>query len=223
MNALLIKNSPKEGPGNIIQYAMDNGIEFHTVEAYLNQGIYNVKRYQFLIVLGGPMGVYEMDRYPFLIKVAKAIEDAFKKEIKVLGICLGCQLMAYVLGSKVYRGKTQEIGWYDIEFTEEGFMDPCVSMLSDASGKTKVFQWHNDTFDLPYGATRLAFSSIFFEQVFRYSNSYGLQFHPEVTPEMILSWLKDREDLIEIIDDTAVYYYQYRQKVKSFYSSFFKP
>jgi len=222
MNALLIKNSPEERPGNIIQYARTNGIDLHIVEAYQGFRINGLKRYEYLIVLGGPMGVYEMDRYPFLVRVAKVIEDALKIGIKILGICLGCQLLAYVLGGRVYKGSAQEIGWYDIEFTEEGRLDPCFGLLSEKSGKARVFQWHGDTFDLPEGATRLAFSSIFPEQAFRYGNSYGIQFHPEITPEMILEWSKDRQDLRDIIDATASFYFEYRQKANRFYSAFFK-
>ena len=222
MNVLIIKNSPHEGPGNIIQYVNTKGIKFHIIEAYRNHRISSLKRYQYLIVLGGPMGVYEMNRYPFLVTVAKAFEHALKSGIKVLGICLGCQLFAYVLGAKVYKGKGEEIGWYDIEFTEKGLLDPCFSTLSDTSGKAKVFMWHGDTFDAPNGTTRLASSSLFSEQAFRYGTSYGIQFHPEVTTEMILKWSKNRQDLKDIIDDSATFYFEYRQKANRFYSAFFK-
>ena len=76
-----------------------------------------------LIVLGGPMGVYELERYPFIKDELNLLERAFKKDSPVLGICLGSQLMARAAGAKVYKGDKKEIGWYDVELTDDGARD----------------------------------------------------------------------------------------------------
>jgi GMP synthase-like glutamine amidotransferase len=83
----------------------------------------------------------------------------------------------------------KEIGWYAVRFTEAGLSDPLFEGLDEVE---PVFQWHGDTFDLPAGATQLAVSDLCANQAFRYgANLYGLQFHPEVTPEIIASWCRE--------------------------------
>lgn len=167
------------------------------------------------------MAVYEMDKYPFLTSVALSMEKALKKGIKILGICLGAQLLAHVLGSRVYPANASEIGWYKIKATIDGARDEVFRTLIELSDNTVVFQWHGDTYELPEGATRLASSDLFKEQAFRYKDSYGLQFHIEVTPEIVREWFSDREDLGIILNQTAIYYPRYRLKADLFYRAFF--
>lgn len=221
MAALIIKNAPEEGPGNLVCFFRSHNIDYQIIEAYTVKKINISRSCRYLIILGGPMGVYEMDRYSHLKIVARAIENALKREIKILGICLGAQLFAHVLGSRVYRGPHEEIGWCDIEMTESGMIDFCFSKFAGERGNGKVFQWHHDTFDLPDGAIRLASSPCYSQQAFRYKDSYGIQFHPEITTEMMLDWFKDRQDLTDIINDTDMLYFQYRLKAGLFYKAFF--
>jgi GMP synthase-like glutamine amidotransferase len=149
-----------------------------------------------LIILGGPMNVYETDKYPFLEKEDKLIKRAIEKDIPVLGICLGAQLIAKSLGAKVTKNNEKEIGWYPLIVTDEGRKD---NLLKHLSVEETVFQWHGDTFEIPKGATRLAESPLCLNQAFRFgSNIYGLQFHIEVTPDMILEWLNVPENRREI-------------------------
>ncbi|MCX8110844.1 MAG: type 1 glutamine amidotransferase [Syntrophorhabdaceae bacterium] len=221
MTALIIKNTPDEGPGNLLCFFRSHGIDYEIIEAYMAKKINISDSCRYLVILGGPMGVYEMDRYSHLKIVARAIERALKREIKILGICLGAQLFAHVLGSRVYKGPYEEIGWCHIDITQSGLCDFCFSKFAGEQGNGKVFQWHHDTFDLPGGATRLASSSCYPQQAFRYKDSYGIQFHPEITTEMVLEWFKDRGDLTDIINDTDLLYYSYRLKARLFYSAFF--
>jgi GMP synthase-like glutamine amidotransferase len=220
MKTLIIKNIPSEGPGTIIEFLNLRGLPYRIVEASL-EPIPDIDEYDVLIVMGGPMAVYEMDRYPFLRDVAWVIEKAIKKNKRVLGICLGAQLIAHVLGAKVYKGKEEEIGWLDIEPTLEGARDAVLRMVVEGSGTTKVLQWHGDTFDLPEGSIRLAFSQLYLNQAFRYDNCYALQFHIEVTPEMIREWFSDREDLPYIMEETKRLYPRYRLRADQFYTAFF--
>ena len=137
-----------------------------------------------LILLGGPMSAN--DPLPYLHHQLQAIEIALARQIPVLGICLGAQLLAKVAGSKIYRNAAKEIGFHDVEFTSEGQVDPVLGKLNAAEC---LFHWHSDTFDLPAGGELLASSSITNNQAFRLGESaYGLQFHPEVTPAMIAQW-----------------------------------
>jgi GMP synthase (glutamine-hydrolysing) len=143
--------------------------------------------YQGLVVLGGPMSVNDTDRHPHLTTEQKLIEQAMNRGIPVLGICLGAQLIARTLGSRVYANDEKEIGWYDVSPTELARGDPLAAHLNEGE---KLFQWHGDTFDIPGGAVHLASSSLCASQAFRYgANVYALQFHLEVDEPMIERWL----------------------------------
>jgi GMP synthase (glutamine-hydrolysing) len=147
----------------------------------------SMQKYNGLIILGGHMGVYEADKYKHIKVEMQLIEEALKKDIPVLGICLGAQLLAHVLGSTVRKSAEKEIGWCDIELTEAGKKDP---LLSHFKSTEKIFQLHGDTFDIPTSAVHLAQSKACPAQAFRYGEKvYGLQFHLEVDQPMIQRWL----------------------------------
>lgn len=221
MGVLIIKNAIEEGPGNLVDFFRSFRINYLLLEGSTADEINIPDDFRYLVVLGGPMGVYEMDRYNHLKTVAKAIEYSLRKEIKILGICLGAQLLAHVLGSRVYKGQHEEIGWCDIDITESAQYDQCFSAFVANKRHTKVFQWHHDTFDLPDGATRLASSSFYSEQAFKYKNSYGIQFHPEVTKEIVVEWFNDRKGLKDIINDTNLLFYESELRARLFYKRFF--
>lgn len=168
---------------------------------YINFGRENYKipdlgSYDGLIVLGGPMNVDEIDLYPYLIPELKAIEQTIDNKIPMLGICLGSQLIAKVLGARVRKNKIKEIGWYNIMPTKEGTGD---RLLSKLSGVEKIFQWHGDTFDIPDGAVHLAKSVDCENQAFKYGdNVYGFQFHLEVDKPMIKRWLTNPVNVEEL-------------------------
>ncbi len=221
MPVLIIKNIPTEGPGTIIEFLGREGIDYKIVEAGLGEKIPPVEDFSSLIIMGGPMAVYEMDQYPFLKDVSTIIEKAIKLKKKVLGICLGAQLIAHVLGARVYPGKEKEIGWLSISSTLDGARDEVFRTFVEPVGPTMVVQWHGDTFDLPSGAIRLASSKLYPNQAFRYENCFALQFHIEVTPKMIREWFQERDDYPEIMKDTEKFYPKYRLKADLFYRAFF--
>jgi GMP synthase (glutamine-hydrolysing) len=139
-----------------------------------------------LIVLGGPIGVYETESYPFLNAEIELIAHRLARRLPVLGICLGAQLMAKALGSRVYPGPVKEIGWGGVELTAEGAAS-CFNPLQ-ADGEV-VLHWHGDTFDLPAGAQRLASNRHYDNQAFAYgSNALALQFHLEADPRRLEHW-----------------------------------
>lgn len=149
-----------------------------------------------LVVLGGPMNVDEVARYPYLDREVDWIRQAVAMELPLLGVCLGAQLLAKALGSRVFPSGGKEIGWYPLEITAGAADD---RLFAGAGPTETVFQWHGDTFDLPDGAVRLARSRQCVNQAFRYGPSaWGLQFHIEMTAELIARWLDEPENRAEL-------------------------
>ncbi len=148
-----------------------------------------VDAYDGLIVLGGGMNVHDEDRFPHLRVELAAIERALALDRPVLGICLGAQLLARVLGAPVYRNAVSEIGWYPLAPTKATARDP---VLCPLEAPRPVFQWHSYTFDLPAGAVQLATGAECPMQAFRYGNhAYGFQFHLEMDAPLIGRWLSE--------------------------------
>ena len=138
----------------------------------------DAQNYRLAIILGGPMNVYEEEKYPFLRDELSFIENCIKKNTKVLGLCLGGQLIARALGAAVGKNSKKEIGWYDLRLTDEGMSSPLFSGLPEIF---KAFHWHGDRFDIPEGGARLAQSALCENQAFIYDNrALALQFHLEI-------------------------------------------
>ncbi|HIJ61048.1 MAG TPA: hypothetical protein HPP56_10640 [Nitrospirae bacterium] len=156
------------------------------------------------------MSVNDTDKIPYIKHEIEFIEKSILSDKKILGICLGAQIIAKALDANVYRGIKKEIGWFDIEFSYSGMLDQNIRKLArhpnvgDIWKKIKVFQWHGETFDLPKGAVHLASSQLYPNQAFRYGKGvYAFQFHIEVTDAIINDWLKDEDvDLSPIMLDT---------------------
>ena len=154
-------------------------------------------RYAALIVLGGPMNSDQIDTYPNLVTEVDIIREAVDRDMSVLGICLGAQLLAKALGGSVSRNPVREIGWYDVELTEQGKEDP---VLSTFAPRQEVFQWHEDGIELPAACVHLASSPASPVQAFRHGeHAYGLQFHLEVDQSLIERWLAvpDNQPILE--------------------------
>lgn len=145
-----------------------------------------IEQADLLVVLGGPIGVGDAEAYPFLTPELRLIERRLTQDRPLLGICLGSQLMASALGSRVYPGGTKEIGWGQLQLTDAG-MASCLAPLADPDAM--VLHWHGDTFDLPDGATRLASSPLYENQAFAHGrNALALQFHIEADPARLEEW-----------------------------------
>jgi GMP synthase-like glutamine amidotransferase len=143
-------------------------------------------RVDWLIVMGGSMNVYEYRNHPWLREEKRFIETAIGQGKHVLGICLGAQLIADVLGAKVYQNQEKEIGWFPITLRPEAR-----SFFADGPSPLEVFHWHGDTFDLPSGATWLAESEGCKHQAFSYGrNVIALQFHLEMNAMTVRNLLE---------------------------------
>lgn len=142
-----------------------------------------------LIVMGGPMNIYEHERHPWLMAEKAAIRAAIDAGKPVLGICLGAQLLADVLGGPVTRNAESEIGWFDVTLTAEGRAD---SNFAGLPAHFTAFHWHGDTYALPRGARQLAVSKACAQQAFSWGGGrvLGLQFHLEVTRANAEEWFR---------------------------------
>ncbi len=182
MRAVALKNVEVEGLGNLRESLERRGVSVEELPAYKGE-FPEVSDFDLLIVLGGSMGVYEEDKFPFLKREKELIRESLSQGKKVLGICLGAQLLAEVLGGKVYKGEWgKEIGWkliYPQDHLEILYGD-----------EITVFHWHGDTFEIPQGCVKMASSQMYKNQAFRLGNqAVGLQFHIEVTPEDVEGWI----------------------------------
>lgn len=154
------------------------------------------RRYNGLIVLGGPMAADDFAGHPHLKFEQEAIRTAITAGMPVLGICLGAQLMAACLGGKTLRGSAVEIGWHDVAPTASAADDPLLKHFASAE---KIFQWHADTFELPSAAVHLARSAGCENQAFRVGESaYGVQFHLEADRKLIGRWLRTPHHVREL-------------------------
>ncbi len=192
MTILIIQHVDIEGPGLIEDCLREEQVPYQILNLERCVHLPKPRDCRGIIILGGPMNVYEEDRYPFLREEDLFIKEAIQRGKVVLGICLGAQLMAKALGAKVTKAPVKEIGWYSISLTEAGARDPVFVHFPKTF---PVFQWHEDTFELPSAGELIATSNPVPHQAFRYGDSaYGLQFHLEVTEEMILEWMKTYEE-----------------------------
>ncbi len=225
MNVLILKNTPIEGPGTIEDFLKERAIPYSIVELSLEQGV-PAGDFSHLVMMGGPMAVYEMDRHKFLSAGAEMLSRFTRAGRPALGVCLGAQMLAHVLGARVYAGGEKEIGWYDVAITGEGMADPVFSSLGvDGRNFAQVFQWHGDTFTLPEGAVRLASSPVYENQAFRWGDKvYGLQFHIEVTPEIIARWFQEEQGprTDEMVRKSKEIFSAYLKRAYGFYEEFFK-
>lgn len=226
MKVLILKNVPQEGPGTIEDFLKRERIPYRVIE--LESERIADTGYDILVIMGGPMSVNDEEIYPYLREEEKVVKEFIRSGRKILGICLGAQMLAKALGAKVYKGPVQEIGWYHIELTGNGLKDPLMQKLAlhlkggDFWRRFRVFHWHGETFDMPEDAVRLASSELYPNQAFRYNKGiYAFQFHIEVKKEMISEWLKDTPGFSRITKETHTFYEEYIGRAENFYKGFF--
>jgi GMP synthase-like glutamine amidotransferase len=192
-----------EGLGCIEQWIAQNGHFSTFTRFYKDYQLPRVEDIDWLIVMGGPMSVTDEQKYPWLVQEKEFIKNAINNHKTVIGICLGSQLIAEVLGAKVYPNKQKEIGWMNVQLVNSS------AVLDGFEDKFAVFQWHGDTFDLPDESTHLLQSSVCKNQAFLYNNQVlGLQFHLEVTEESLNLMVENgRDELVQsetVQSETAI-------------------
>ncbi len=162
-------------------WLVERGAEISSTRFFVPHKLPSLEGIDLVIVMGGPMSVNDEADLPWLMEEKRFVRDAISSGVAVLGVCLGAQLIASVMGSRVYANPQKEIGWFEIESVlPEGATRSEVFRFPDVA---TVFHWHGETFDLPPGATRLARSTACENQAFQLGrNVIGLQFHLETTP-----------------------------------------
>ena len=185
---LVICHVAHEGLGSMEPLFKKKGVLFEYQSLATDDSLsIDHQKYSALIVMGGPMGVYQTEQYPFLETEVKIIRAFLAEGKPFLGICLGAQVLAKALGAFVGKNKQKEIGWYPLNLTDQAKDDPLFKKMKVTE---TVFQWHGDTFQIPQGAVCLASSPLCTHQAFRFGkNVYGLQFHVEMTKELVDEWL----------------------------------
>ena len=171
-----------EGPANIETWARAQGWEITATRLFAGESLPDPADIDWLVVMGGPMNIYEDDLYPWLAAEKKFLAQVIALGKVVLGVCLGAQLLADVLGGKVFRNAYKEIGWHPVRLTPEAAASPVFSTLPE---RFTAFHWHGDTFSIPPGAVLTAFSEACRAQAFEAAGGrvVGLQFHLESSPE----------------------------------------
>jgi GMP synthase-like glutamine amidotransferase len=186
MRVLSVKNISIEGLGYFGRFFSEAGWDITTVDLQAG-GLCPVSPENFdaVVILGGPMNVYEYNRYPFLKDEIRLVENSLKKEVPLLGLCLGAQLISVALGADVSKNRVKEIGWYSVGLTGSGKTSRFFNGFPESF---KVFQWHGDTFAIPNSAERLAGSLDCENQAFSYGSALALQFHIEVEASDVKTW-----------------------------------
>lgn len=186
MNVLVILHHEMVGPARFARCIRGAGhrVNMHSfVSGPLSRGISD---YGAVLVCGGPMNVEEDEHFPWLSNEIKFLREGLVKEMPILGICLGAQILAKAANAHVQEAPEAEIGWYEVETTNAGRSDSVSSVLPP---RFHAFQWHKQMHTLPQGATILAQNHVGI-QAYRIGNSaWGVQFHPEVTQSAVLQWL----------------------------------
>lgn len=185
MRYLLVRHGPPRSPYNFESDLSAGGVRLDTVLFSEGGRPASPSEFDAVIVFGGYMYATEDDRYPWIRDELSYMETVVKAGVPLLGICLGGQLLARLLGARVYKTPVPEFGYWEIERTEAGRRSPLFEGLADP---LLGFLWHNDVFDLPSGAVRLARTEHCPNQAFSYGDrTFGLQFHLEFSAEQLRS------------------------------------
>lgn len=205
MKILVFQHVPHEHPGYISEYADEREIRLDIVKLWKPYSIPEIKSYEALVIMGGPMGAYE--NYPSKDDEIKTIRSAVGN-MPIIGFCLGSQLIASALGAKIYPNikngkKLKEIGFFKVNLTSHGKRDKIFQGLADP---IEALEWHGDVFEMPEGARLLASTSLCANQAFSYKDTYGFLFHFEFTPQMIEKqiqidnrWIHEDNELDEMV------------------------
>jgi GMP synthase-like glutamine amidotransferase len=179
-----LQHVPFEDPANILVWAKGRGLSISGTRLFSGESLPRMDEFDWLVIMGGPMNIYEEDLYPWLAYEKEFIAGAIRERKVVWGICLGAQLIADLLGGKVYGNHHKEIGWHPVQLSLEARDSLLFGRLPD---NFVAFHWHGDTFHKPIGATVLASSEACAIQAFEYDEGrvLGLQFHVESSLESI--------------------------------------
>ena len=183
MRVHYLQHVPFEGLGSIKPWLDARGCQLTSSALYADPVFPDPAHVDWLIIMGGPMGVRDSEQFPWLNDELEYIKACIDRDISILGICLGAQLIASALGADITRNPQREIGWHAVSRDPSLTGHPLAAIIPD---HFTTFHWHGDTFAIPAHARRLAGSDVCLNQGFVYQRRVlGLQFHPEITSRQI--------------------------------------
>jgi GMP synthase (glutamine-hydrolysing) len=210
---LLLQHASDNHKGYVGQLLDEYAVP-HDVIAVEHESIPDPKRYAAVIAFGGAQHIYAIDDYPYLLQEREMLRTTVERGQPFLGICLGGQLLADTFGGKVRKHTLEEFGFYEVQLTEQGRDDPLFAGFR--AGYQTVFHWHEDTFDLPAGATLLATSETTPNQAFRYGDrAYGLQYHIEIDDITLDTWLYNPEHKQIVVETHGIHIHKETEQARA--------
>jgi GMP synthase-like glutamine amidotransferase len=189
MRALAIVHQRDAGPGVFAEAIRSSGAELDSWMPPAQEApARDPARYDAVLVFGGAMHADQESSHPWLGSEKALLADLLQRDVPLLGVCLGAQLLAEAAGSRPRRASSPEIGWHEVEVTEEGAAEP---LLAPIAPRFAAFQWHSYEFPLPPGAVALARSDVCLQAYRIGGRAWGIQFHAEVTREDADAWIDD--------------------------------
>lgn len=181
-------HGPTDGPGKIADWVAVHGHALAATRLYAGEALPGLGAFDFLVIMGGGMNIYQHRDHPWLVPEKRFIGEAIEHGKRMLGVCLGAQLIADVLGAKVVQNAEKEIGWWPVRKLAGA------GAFAAMPEEMTVFHWHGDTFAIPPGATRVAASGACANQAFVYGERVvGIQFHLEVAPDSVAEFIAGGE------------------------------
>jgi GMP synthase-like glutamine amidotransferase len=230
MNVLLCKNTHLNSLSTLENFLHKNEIMFDAIKLHYGEILPDIDDYDAVVLMGGPMSANDERKYPFIAQEIEIARRCLNENKKLLGICLGSQIMAKAFGGRVYQGAQKEIGWYDLNLSSDMPPDKIKCALSQNpetrlyENNFKVFQWHGDTFELPQNVKHLASSELYKNQGFKYNDiTYALQFHIEISQAMIDELISLSSKPHEILEaETSLHLKLYNDRAYQLYHAFFQ-
>ncbi len=193
---LLVRNDGFETYGVAVPSLRSAGAELLLVDAFEGQPLPELSEVAGVVMLGGTVNADQVDPHPFLLQDRTLTREAVDAGVPYLGVCLGAQILARALDSPVMKAARRELGFQPVHPTEVASDDALLSAFTDGD---RVFQWHEDTFELPEGATLLATGDDVPHQAFRVGDlAWGIQFHFEVDGAELEEWLDEADSLMDL-------------------------
>jgi GMP synthase-like glutamine amidotransferase len=186
MRVLSLVHGLEGRPGTFGQAVLEAGHELDERSFIAGPPPAPPDRYDAAMIFGGSMNVHEERDHPWIVEEKRFVGGLLERDIPVLGVCLGAQLVAAAAGAAVARARSPEVGWYDVELTPDAGDD---ALFREAPDRFTAFEWHSYEFALPPGALPLAYTPVCLQAYRLRETAWGIQFHAEVTKEIVESWI----------------------------------
>jgi GMP synthase-like glutamine amidotransferase len=184
LKTLIVQHEEPTPPGLLGDWLARRNAEVEILRIDLEDGVPDARRYDIIALLGSELPAFD-DSVAFIARESGLIREAMEADVPMLGLCFGGQLMARALGGKSFRAARSEVGWFRLESNNHELIP-----------EGPWFEWHHDSFTVPPGARLIAETDVG-PQAYVIGRSLGLQFHPEVTPEIVEGWVRASRDELQ--------------------------